>query len=283
MKIYSELIKPRILSLSLMTVTLGYGVASVGEPFNLILFLWTIIGVGLCSAGAAALNHGLEYKFDSLMERTKNRPVPTGRISLGRAYLFGVSLILIGACVLATFVNYLCLSLSLGTVILYAFVYTPLKRVSWMNTYVGTIPGAMPILCGWSAATGALSESVWGLFLVIAIWQLPHFFSIAWLYKDEYKHAGFHMLTNVDETGRRTSFHIIGYSLILTAVSFLPFFTGLLGNFYAISMLCLNVFFLYFCFKFLLDPSMKKAKHVLRSSIVYPMLFMLFVLIDLAR
>jgi heme o synthase len=282
MNIYIELIKPRILSLSMMTLTLGYGVARVGDVFNFSLFFWTFFGVALCSAGAAALNQGLEHKFDALMERTKLRPVPSGRISLGKVYVFGCGLILSGSVLLGVFVNYLTLILCLGTAILYVLVYTPLKRVSWVNTYVGTIPGAMPVLCGWAAAKGVLSELVWPFFLVIAIWQLPHFFSIAWMYRDSYKGAGFNMLTNSDDTGRLTSFHILSYAILLAAVSFLPFLTGLLGMFYFVSMVILNVFFLVFCLKFLLAPSMTRARHVLRSSIVYPMLFIIFVFIDLA-
>ncbi len=280
MKLFIELIKPRILSLSMMTMTLGYSVARVGESFDFVLYMWTFLGVGLSSAGAAALNHGLEYKFDALMERTKDRPLPSGKMAIWKAYAFGFFLVLIGSLFLVFFVNLLCLYLCLGTVFMYAFVYTPLKRISWINTYIGTIPGAMPILCGWAGAKGVLSDSVWSFFLVIAVWQLPHFFSIAWMYKESYKNAGFKMLTNSDTTGRLTSCHIIVYSFVLAGISFLPYITGSLGNSYAISMVFLNVFFLYFCFKFLFSPSMKTAKKVLRSSIIYPLLFMVFVLLD---
>lgn len=281
-KLYIELIKPRILSLSMMTMSLGYGLGRVGQPFDLSLYLYALLGISLCSGSAAALNHALERDLDAKMDRTKNRPLPSGKISFNRVLLFALILLLTGSAVLYWKVNMLTVLLCLWTVLLYDFVYTPLKRLSWLNTFVGAIPGAMPVLCGWSAAMNYIPETAWTFFIIIAVWQLPHFFSIAWMYKDAYKNAGFKMLTAYDETGRVTSLHILSYTLLLIAMSILPFLKGVMGPVYLVGVLLLGVIFLWYGIQFYRDPVFLKARYVLRASLIYPPFLILLVFVDLA-
>lgn len=279
---YIELVKPRILSLSMMTMSLGYGLGRVGQPFDIGLYLYALLGISLCSGSAAALNHALEKDLDARMDRTKDRPLPTGKLSFSAVLLFSLILLLSGSAILYLKVNILTVLLCLWTVLLYDFVYTPLKRLSWINTFVGAIPGAMPVLCGWAAAMNHIPETAWSFFIIIAVWQLPHFFSIAWMYKDAYKNAGFKMLTEYDHTGRVTSLHIVSYTLLLIAMSVLPYLKGVMGPVYLGGVLCLGAIFLWFGIQFYKDPVFLKARYVLRASLIYPPLLILLVFIDLA-
>lgn len=281
-KPFIELIKPRILSLSMMTMTLGYGLGRVGQPFDLSLYLYALLGISLCSGSAAALNHALEKDLDAKMDRTKNRPLPSGLLSFNSVLMFALVLLLLGSFVLYVKVNMLTVLLCLWTVLLYDFVYTPLKRLSWINTLVGAIPGAMPVLCGWAAAMNHIPETAWTFFIIIAVWQLPHFFSIAWMYKDAYKNAGFKMLTEYDETGRITSLHILSYTVLLIAMSILPYLKGVMGTVYLTGVLAIGFFFLWYGIQFYRDPVFQKARHVLRASLIYPPILILLVFIDLA-
>lgn len=282
MKLFIELIKPRILSLSMMTMTLGYGLGRVGQSFDLSLYLFALLGISLCSGSAAALNHALEKDLDAKMDRTKERPLPSGKLSFNTVLLFSFILLVLGSVVLYFKVNMLTLLLCLWTVLLYDFVYTPLKRLSWVNTFVGAIPGAMPVLCGWAAAMNYIPETAWTFFIIIAVWQLPHFFSIAWMYKDAYKNAGFKMLTEYDQTGRITSLHILSYTVLLIAMSILPYLKGVMGPVYLVGVLLLGFVFLWYGIKFYKDPAFQKARYVLRASLIYPPFLILFVFIDLA-
>ncbi len=180
---YLEITKPGILLMVLVTVTVGYVLASPILNFLSLPFLMTLIGTALTAAGAGALNSCIEREPDGKMDRTRFRPMPQKKISPLVATLFGLGLTLCGVFVLQVFVNLLTSFLSLLTVFLYVLVYTPLKKMTWLNTVVGSIPGALPILMGWTAATGTLDLYAWLLFLILFAWQHPHFYAIAWMYK----------------------------------------------------------------------------------------------------
>jgi protoheme IX farnesyltransferase len=266
----------------MMTMSLGYVLGRVGQPFDWSNYLFALLGISLCSGSAAALNHAMEKDLDAKMDRTKNRPLPSGKLAVNTVLLFSLILLLLGSAVLYFKVNVLTMLLCLWTVLLYDFVYTPLKRLSWLNTFVGAIPGAMPVLCGWAAAMNHIPETAWSFFIIIAVWQLPHFFSIAWMYKDAYKNAGFKMLTAYDETGRITGLHIVSYTLLLIAMSILPYLKGVMGPVYLIGILITGFFFLWHGIKFYKDPVFQKARYVLRASLIYPPILILLVFLDLA-
>lgn len=187
---YVELTKPRILGLVLITATLGFYLGGDGiSSWERLAYLW--IGCGCVGAGSSALNHYLEREFDSKMLRTCRRPIPSGKISPAHALNFGIVLTLLGVVILYIKVNILTAFLSLLTAFLYIMVYTPMKRVSWLNTAVGAVPGGIPPLGGWAAATGTLNFDAGMLFLILFLWQQPHFYAIAWMCREDYARAGF--------------------------------------------------------------------------------------------
>src|ERR1035438_10409436 len=178
----------------------------------------TLAGTALVAAGAAALNQLLECEYDAKMRRTQDRPLPSGRLQPTTVAIFGGACSVAGLVYLALTVNLLTSVVGAVTLISYLFIYTPLKRVTWMNTLVGAIPGALPPLMGWTAARNELSGEGWTLFALLAFWQIPHFMAIAWLYREEYAKAGFVMLPNVDADGSRTAQHAVGNTLALFIV-----------------------------------------------------------------
>lgn len=275
---YLELCKPRIVTLVLVTTTLGYYMG--GHGFNHLYRLgMTLVGAALVCAGAAALNHYLERDSDANMRRTKNRPIPVGIIPANNAMLFGVLMTMGGVLLLCLEVNLLTAFLSLLTAFLYVLVYTPMKKISWLNTTVGAIPGAIPPMGGWAAATGELTIGAWVLFLIMFVWQHPHFYSIAWLFKDDYKQAGFKMLSFEDANGKRLFRHTLLYSIALIPVSVLPTLIGLSGWKYFYGALILGFVFLYFSRKFQQSASTKMAHQLLKASVFYlPALLILIVL-----
>ena len=194
---YFELTKPSITFLILISTALGYFLGGNGIDDN-IRFILTIVGSCLVSSGAGALNHFAEMESDWLMDRTKKRPIPTGMIEPDHARLFGVFLTLVGAGLLYLHVNPLTCVLALTTTLLYLFVYTPLKKLTWLNTSIGAIPGSIPPLGGWVAASGTLDPEAWILFAILFLWQHPHFYAIALMYKDDYARANLKMLPVVE-------------------------------------------------------------------------------------
>ncbi len=273
---YIELLKPRILTMQFISVSLGYLMAG-GQTFpGFPTWGIAIIGTALVSGGAAAWNHAIEWRQDALMERTHNRPIPSGLISPLAGVIYGTTLCASGIAILALFVNPLCSFLAMLTALLYVVVYTPLKKLTWLNTFVGAIPGAIPPLGGWAAATGNLSIGAWSLFLILFIWQLPHFFAIAWMYKDDYAKAGFKMLSVEDPTGRRTVFQILVFTVILIIVSLWPVSLGLLHRVYALGALIGGLLFLKTGVTFAKTRSRQEARQVLKGSVYYlPALFLL--------
>ena len=209
---YVELTKPNVTILIVVSTALGYylGAHSV---LRLDILAWTIIGSALVSSGTGALNHYAEEGTDRLMNRTRFRPIPTGLISPKNTMQFGMVLILIGSVVLYAKVNQLIVILALITTLLYLFIYTPLKRITWLNTSIGAIPGSLPPVGGWVAATGTLDPEAWVLFAILFFWQHPHFFAIAFMCKDDYERAELKMLPVMEIDGRRTNRQIIWHSL----------------------------------------------------------------------
>ncbi|MBF0512411.1 MAG: protoheme IX farnesyltransferase [Candidatus Omnitrophica bacterium] len=228
---YIELTKPSIMRLVLVATALGFYFGDGGVHHPWILF-YTLLGAGLTCAGAAALNHYIERDVDALMNRTKNRPLPSGLIAPDQALIFGVSLILSGVIVLCIWVNLLTSFLSLLTAFLYVLVYTPMKKMSWLNTTIGAIPGAIPPLGGWAAARGELGVEAWVLFLILFTWQHPHFYSIAWIFREDYKKAGFKMLPVVYPDSWFTFAQIITFTFALIGFSIVPSMIGMSGQIY---------------------------------------------------
>ena len=219
--IYLELSKLNILSLVLVATFLGYYLGNMGVgSWDKLVF--TLLGTSLTAAGSGALNHYLEREPDKLMERTKNGPLPAGLISPIHVILYGIIMVVAGSLLLVWQVNILTGILSLLTAFLYIMVYTPLKRITWLNTSIGSIPGALPIIGGWTAATGEIGTMAWILFGIMYLWQHPHFYAIAWMCKDDYARADFKMLPVIEPDGSRTMRQIFWHLLLMIPISLLP-------------------------------------------------------------
>lgn len=268
---YLELTKPRIAVMVLVAAALGYFLAAKehGAAQGWLHFLLAMLGTGMTGAGASTLNQVLERDVDAKMDRTRNRPLPAGRISPVAALYFGVALVM-GGCLLLLFrLNILAAFLALQTSFLYVLVYTPLKRLSWWNTSVGAIPGAMPPLIGWAAASGTLNWGAWVLFAILFIWQHPHFFAIAWMYKDDYARGGFKMLPVVKPDGVSMFRQVIGFSVALIAVALAPVIWGNAGWIYAIGSVAAGLLMLEAGRRFFLARDRVTARATLRASLVY--------------
>ncbi len=276
---YIELTKPGIMRLVLVATALGFYFGDGGFHHPELLF-YTLLGASLTCAGAGTLNHYLERDVDALMNRTKNRPIPSGLISPAQALGFGVSLILIGLIVLCVCVNFLTGFLSLLTAFLYVLVYTPMKKMSWLNTTIGAIPGAIPPMGGWAAARGDLGIEAWVLFFILFTWQHPHFYSISWMFKDDYKKAGFKMLPVVYPDSRFTLAQIMAFTCALIGFSVVPSMIGMSGRIYFFGALFLGVVFLWYAWQFQHSPSNLTARKILLVSVVYLPLLFLFIIFD---
>jgi protoheme IX farnesyltransferase len=228
---YFELTKPRLVFLALVTTALGFFIPSRGI-FDFGLFFHALLGTALVGGGAGALNQWLEKDIDATMERTRQRPLPSGKLQKKEALLFGLGLSVFGIAHLLVFVNALTAILGLVTLISYTAVYTPLKRLTPFNTFVGAVPGAMPVLMGWTARKESFDAGALSLFLILFFWQIPHFFSIAWNYRHDYLKSGLRMPTLSDLKGRRTMGWLGFYSCVLLGVSLGPVWAGISGHFY---------------------------------------------------
>ncbi len=202
--VFADLVKARLTLLVLLTTLVGFYLGWRGA-MNYFLMFHTLLGTALVAGGAAALNQLLEREYDAKMRRTASRPLPSGRMQPVTVAVLGGAMSVAGLIYLAVLVNPLTSVIGAVTSVSYLFIYTPLKRVTWTNTLVGAIPGALPPLMGWTAARNELGGEGWALFAILAFWQLPHFFAIAWMYRDEYAKAGFVMLPNIDPDGSRTA------------------------------------------------------------------------------
>lgn len=278
-KAYLELTKPRILTMVLVTATLGYSLPGHGlSPY--LTYLWMMIGTGLSSGGAGALNHFLEREVDILMDRTRNRPIPSGVIPASTALIMGLVMSFAGVGMLWWLVNPLTACLSAATIILYAIIYTPLKRISWVNTPVGAIPGAIPPMIGWAAQENQLGPGAWILFTILFLWQHPHFYAIAWMFKEDYARGGFKMLPVVSPDGRSSFRQSWAACLILIPVSLCPTFIKLTGWLYFAGALALGIWFLSACVRWRLTETVVEARRVLRVSVIYLPLLLMLILVD---
>ena len=273
------LTKPEITFLVTISALAGFVLGSTG-PIDGWLLFWALLGIPMTSAGGCALNHYLERTIDASMKRTANRPIPGGRISAEKAKWFGFLLVGGGLGILCPLTNPLTGVLAGLTVVLYLFVYTPLKRKTSWNTLVGTIPGALPVLGGWTAASGSLGLGGWVLFGVLVCWQMPHFFSLAWMYRLDYEKGGFRMLTVEDENGDRTARQMTGYSIGMIAFSAAPVVLGLSSKIYLVGALALGVWFMVPVLRFQLTRSVYHARRVLKASVLYVPLLLLAIVAD---
>jgi protoheme IX farnesyltransferase len=276
--VYADLIKARLTFLVLLTTLVGFYIGYRG-PVNYWLMLHTLLGTGLVASGAAALNQLLEREHDAKMRRTKNRPLPSGRLQPTTVMIFGGVCACAGLLYLARAVNLTTSVIGAVSLMSYLFIYTPLKRLTWLNTAVGAIPGALPPLMGWTAARGELSSEGWALFAILAFWQLPHFFAIAWMYREEYAKAGFKMLPVIDPDGQRTGRQAVVHTLGLLPVSLCPFIFKLAGPVYLAGALILGVAFLWFAIQFSRHLTIPRARQLFIVSILYlPLLLTVMVL-----
>jgi protoheme IX farnesyltransferase len=280
MRQYIELTKPRITWLILMSTGVGYFFGLDREaPFNWALLIHTLVGTGLIASGTAALNQWWERESDKLMRRTASRPLPMGLLTAKRALWFGIALALAGAAELAIWVNVLSALLGAFTLAAYLFVYTPMKSRTHLSTVVGALPGAMPPLMGYAAASGILNREAWSLFFILFVWQFPHFLAIAWMYRDDYARAGIRMLPVVEPDGKSTSRQIILYATTLIPISLLPVMLGMSGTIYLVGAMILGLWFLYTGVRVAFDRTNVRARHVLLASVIYlPMIYGLMVL-----
>ena len=276
---YYELTKPSITFMILVSTALGYFMGGNGIS-NYQHFILTLLGSCLISSGSGALNHFAESESDKIMYRTNLRPIPAGIILPENAMIFGVALIFIGSGILYFFINTLTCVLALMTALMYLFIYTPLKKLTWLNTPIGAIPGAIPPIGGWVAATGSLDPEAWILFAILFLWQHPHFYAIALMFKDDYKKAGLKMLPVVEPNGSRTNRQIIWHALLLIPVSVMPVYINLLGMIYFWAALILGIGYLSSGFILAKQYSVNNARLVLKVSVFYLPILFLTIMVD---
>jgi protoheme IX farnesyltransferase len=287
MRDYIELTKPRITWLILMSTAIGYffGLPQAANwqafllGIQVLPLLHTIIGTGLMASGTAALNQWFEREADRHMRRTAGRPLPAGRLDAGRALVFGIALSLGGFLELSLGVNHLAGLIGAITLASYLFCYTPLKQRTWWSTTIGAIPGALPPVIGYAAAAGMLTREAWVLAAILFLWQFPHFYAIAWMYKDDYARAGILMLPVVEPDCRSTARQILVYGMALIPVSLTPALMGMSGRIYGLGALILGLWFLYSGIRVALDRTILRARRVLVTSVLYlPLIYGLMLL-----
>lgn len=264
---YYTLTKPEVNLLILMTTSAGYYLASQG-PFRWIGLVNTLVGTLLVASGTATLNQWMERIWDGQMRRTANRPLPSGRITSREAFIFGLLLSIAGGAYLAVAVNGLSSLLAISTLLSYLLVYTPLKRRTPLCTLLGAFPGAMPTLIGWAGASGAISARAWFLFAILFLWQFPHFLAIALMYRDDYDQAGYRMLPAFDADSRFTRAEILGFTVVLIAVTMLPM-VDRVSAVYLVGMAAAGAFMLYHVLKLTRSSSKVFASRVLHASVLY--------------
>ena len=282
---YLQLFKVRVTALIVVTAWTGFymGAAKTGVSSLSWTLLYALVGIGMTCAGSAALNEVLEHKIDALMRRTRNRPLPAGRMSLATGLTAGILATVAGSVFLALSTNVLTGVLAFATAVIYLAFYTPLKRISPISTFVGAFPGAMPPLLGWTAIRGKMEVEGVFLFLIVFFWQFPHFQAIAWMYRDDYEAAGIKMLPVVDKAGHSVIRQMLAYCSTLVSVSLVPALLGMTGKIYAVGALVLGLAFLWFVLRLArtklptTSPESRRfARQLLQASVLYlPFLFAL--------
>lgn len=278
LRAYAELCKLRLSSLVLLTTAAGFFLGEHG-PVRLDLLLWTLLGTALCAFGACALNQWAECPWDERMDRTRARPLPSGRVGRGEALVVATALVALGGGALAAFVNVLAAALAVFVAVLYFFLYTPLKQRSSLCTQVGAVCGAIPPMIGWAGARGALDPGAWVLFSILFVWQIPHFLAIDWFHRADYKRGGFRMISSVDPSGRLTGRLSVLYCAALVPLSLMAVVVGLGGYLYLAGALALGLAFLGLGTALHLTRSRVAARRLFVASLVYlPLLLGLLVL-----
>ena len=282
--VFYELTKPGIAGYVMVTAGVGYLVAAGGTA-DFLPVLWTLIGTVLATGGALALNQFVEWELDALMERTRDRPIPSGRLGPMEAFFFGNLLAIGGIALLFFTVGWLPALLTALSAVSYNLVYTPLKKVSYISTLAGAFPGAMPTLIGWSAATGQLNLEAGSVFAIAYLWQLPHVLSLGWLLRKDYARAGFYLIPSSDPEGRRIAWHITTFTATLLVVSAVPTWLGITGFLYLSGMMVLGFFLLALAAGTLREPRLTAtaARRVFLGSLAYHPLFLLLLLVDALR
>ncbi len=278
---FAELVKARLTTLVLLTTAVGY---YLGAPPRLdaIALFHAVFGTALAAAGAAALNQWWERQLDALMHRTRERPIPAGRMSPRDALVLGIILSVGGVVYLVAACNALAAFLAALTIVLYVLAYTPLKRISDVNTLVGAIPGAIPPMIGWAAARHELGIGAWSLFAILFVWQLPHFFALSWMYRADYARAGFRMVSSDDESGARSASQSVLFCMLLLIISGFPAYIHLTSNVYLGVCLALGVFFIVMAMRFHRERTARSARDLFLTSILYlPALLVALVLTKL--
>lgn len=275
---YLALIKFRLLALVLVSTCMGYYV-SASSTSSFLVLLYTLAGVLLVGGGANSLNQWKERAADALMLRTRNRPLPAQRITPNGALTFGLLISCAGFFLLAYIVNGLTALLSFLSWATYLFVYTPMKTRSVLNTWAGAVPGAIPAIVGCTAASGTLTLPALALFLILYVWQMPHFFAISWVYRDDYLRGGFRMLSWNDNSGKATARQILLHTVLLVPVSAGLYLSGRSGLIYLALALAGGLWFLYCGIRFYAQPNRATARKVFHFSIIYlPLLFAAIIL-----
>ncbi|MGC8548643.1 MAG: heme o synthase [Acidobacteriaceae bacterium] len=277
---YIELFKVRVTALVVMTAWAGFYLGSMRSGISSIqpVLLEFLIGIGLVSAGSAALNQAIERKLDAKMIRTARRPMAAGRISLIHGVTVGLAAIAIGGAILALSTNPITVALTLLTALLYTAIYTPLKRVTTLATFIGAFPGALPPLIGWTAARGQIEWAGVALFAILFVWQFPHFMAIAWLYREDYGRAGIRMLPVVQPDGWSTVLEALVYAILMIPVSLMPVYLHMAGPIYGAIALLLGAVYLAYTIRFTKTPAASKrslteskmyARDLLKVSVIY--------------
>ena len=274
----AELVKARLTLLVLLTTAVGYYLGAE-SPIDSMGLFHVVFGTAAAAAGAAALNQWWEHRLDVLMHRTRERPVPAGRMRPIEALSLGTAFSIFGIAYLAIACNALAAVLAAITVGVYIFGYTPLKRTTTANTAVGAIPGALPPIIGWAAARGALDGGAWSLFVIMILWQFPHFFAIAWMYREDYSRAGFQMISTGDRTGERSASQSVFFCILLLIVGALPAFLDVVKMVYVPCEIALGAVFVAMAMRFLRLRTIAAARLLFIASIVYlPLLLATLVL-----
>ena len=274
---YVALTKPRLNCLVVATSAAGYYLGGRGST-DVMAMTQAVAGTALAAGGAAVLNQLYERETDALMRRTRLRPLPDGRVAPADARIFGIALSLAGLLLLAARANWLAAGLALATILVYLIVYTPMKRRTPLSTLVGAVPGALPVLIGWTASHGSVALGGATLFTIVFLWQIPHFMAIAWLYRDDYGKAGFPMLSVIDPQGRRAGRQAVRYAAALVPVSLAPTFAGISGTVYFVSALVLGLALLVLAVRFAATRNDRAARALFLGSITYlPLLWIVMI------
>lgn len=272
---FIALTKPRVNFLVLITTFIGFHLGTFG-PIDMLLLVHTVMGTAFVAGGAAALNQVLERDSDRLMRRTQARPLPAGRLGTSEAGPFALALAVIGLVQLALGTNLVAAMVAFATIASYALIYTPLKRRTSLATVIGAVPGAMPPMIGWAAATGSLSIEAWVLFAIVFVWQMPHVLAISWMYREDYERAGIRVLPVEEPDGASTSRQTVSYAAVLIPVTLLPTAVGLAGGRYLAGALVLGMALLALAITFARERTAAHARRLFIASLLYlPVLWVL--------